>query len=533
MAYGAPHAARAALPGGLVVLAALAFGAPPCGAVVQLPPGFYAQIVETRFRDPTSLAFLPDGRALLTEQRTGKIRMVVNRHLAATDPVLVVPDVEGSEGERGLVGIAVDPRWPDSPYVYLFHTRVGEAMRLVRYQASGDLSNPDGELLTFEDPLILIDDIPDTHPSHNGGALRFGPDSCLYVAIGDDVTPCHAADSSALRGQILRLEVRGLPATGGPPPARDLLTPPDNPFVASPDSNARLVFAYGLRNPFRFHIDPEHGTVFVADVGEAEFDELDVVEPGDFLGWPWREGPLVRPREECPEPGGEGTCLSRGPLVALPHATSGWSAIVSAGPYWPVPGGEANWPPEYCALRGDLFYADFYEGFLRRLTWSGSAWEPAPPVPGQPDTVNWATGLVTPCDFQVGPDGALWWVAYSDAVAGIGTGSLHRIGYRGTTTGVETREPRHSPLSVAPNPFHATTTLRFALDTTREVRLEIFGLAGRLKRRLLDGVLPAGHQSVSWNGVDGYGRPVPPGLYLARLSCDGAVLGTTRVLRVQ
>ncbi len=106
----------------------------------------------------------------------------------------------------------MDPRWPAEPYVYAYYTRIGERARLVRYRASGDVSDPDGESLALQSPVLLIDDIRDTFFSHNGGSLRFGPDQHLYLSLGDDLTLCNTQDSTSLRGQILRL---------GPSPFRD------------------------------------------------------------------------------------------------------------------------------------------------------------------------------------------------------------------------------------------------------------------------------------------------------------------------
>src|SRR5262249_35094342 len=149
-------------------------------------------VVVGQLAQPTSLAFLPDGRVLFTEQRSGQVRLVVNGHIAATDPVVTVPNLVNSGNEQGLLAIAIDPAWPAKPYVYLYHDRTGNRLRLVRYEASGDLGNPSGENLTLANPYLLIDDIPDNASNHNGGSLRFGPDGMLYLSIGEDADACSA-----------------------------------------------------------------------------------------------------------------------------------------------------------------------------------------------------------------------------------------------------------------------------------------------------------------------------------------------------
>jgi glucose/arabinose dehydrogenase len=202
----------------------------------------------TGLTEPTSMAFLPDGRLLITERRTGKVRLFVGGHIAASDPVLVVPGLIANTYERGLQGVAVDPGWPQRPYVYLYYNRAGGFCRLVRYRAAGDLSDPAGESLALGDSLLLLDDIPDNNGDHNSGCLRFGPGDHLFVSLGDDEFLCGAADSTSLRGAILRLDVSRLPDGPGGQVPRALITPAMNPLVAA-DSIARLVWAYGMRNP--------------------------------------------------------------------------------------------------------------------------------------------------------------------------------------------------------------------------------------------------------------------------------------------
>ena len=125
-------------------LACILMCAAPAGAQVLLPLGFVNDTLFTGLSEPTSMAFLPDGRLLITEQRSGKLKLFVNGHIAAGDPVIVVPDLLSNTYERGFQGVAVDPDWPLRPYVYLYYNRVGGFCRLVRYTASGDLSDSAG-----------------------------------------------------------------------------------------------------------------------------------------------------------------------------------------------------------------------------------------------------------------------------------------------------------------------------------------------------------------------------------------------------
>lgn len=512
------------------VAAALALPthATPAPAAVSLPTNFVDDTLVTGINLPTSMAFLPDGRLLFTEQYTGNVRMVVNGHIASTDPVYIVPSMNVGGYERGLEGIAVDPAWPTRPYVYLCYTRQGGTIRIERYTATGDLANASGENLVLGSPLTLIGDIPDQNPTHQAGCLRFAPDGMLMVSLGDDDLQCPAQDSTSLRGCILRLKVNTLPAGGGPQVLRSAITPSNNPLSTS-DSNAKLVFAYGFRNPWRMQIDRGTSRLFVADPGEDIAEELDQVPAGANAGWPYREGTHVR-TPSCPEPGGVGANTYLAPIVNLDRGPVN-TVIQVAGVYRPAAGGTANWPSSYT---GDLFYGEFYSGFLRRLRLSGGTWVPGPSAPGQPDATNWATGLQSMSDFQIGPDGSLWWLEQSPTFTPL-DGSLHRIRWTGAPPPPPPPPPAAGALRLTPMPFALTTEITFTLTTPVPVFLTIHDLSGRTVRRLLWSVVPTldtdGTARVSWDGTNGDGHHLPAGMYFARLEAGGAIQ-TARLVRI-
>lgn len=512
-------------------LASLVAFATPARSAVIVPAGFVDDTLVTGLDQPNSMAFLPDGRLLVTETKSGKIRMIVGDHVAASDPLAIVPDLQGNGYEQGLQGIDVDPGWPARPYVYVFYNRFGEKIRLIRYTASGDLDNPTGESMSLGDSLLIVDDFPDDHPNHNAGCLRFGPGGYLFVSLGDDETICAARDSSSLHGAILRLDVSNLPAGSGGPVLRSLITPATNPLTTT-NANAKLVWAYGFRNPWRYGIDDATGAIYSADVGESTMEEIDEVSPGDFCGWPWREGTAVILRTQCPEPGGSGANTFKLPIVAMTRGID-LTAFVCAGMYRPVTGGANNWPPGYSGFYGDVFYGEYYSGVLRRLKKLNGVWNPAAAVYGQPDPDDWATGLVSASDFRVGPDGSLYWLAQFDPNFAPVTGSLQRIRYVGGITSVpETAQPAR-PLASAPNPFARATELSFRMPARQPVRFFVYDVAGRRVRRLFEGDAPAGESRLSWDGRDDLGAEVAPGLYLARLERGNAPPQSVRLLRLR
>jgi len=499
----------------------LMFAAPAAFAQATLPTDFVDAPVVSGLSEPANLCFLPDGRLLLVEQHAALVRLVVNGAIAAPDPVLAVPNVRTDSGERGLLGVAVDPGWPARPYVYLYYDySLTATNRLARFTATGDLAFAGTGGITL-DPASRYDvltTLPDNANNHNGGTVRFGTDGMLYLALGDDAIGCNAQNKAVLAGKILRLDVRSLPPGPGGPAPRALLTAAGNPFAASPDSNTRLVWAYGLRNPYDFHVDAATGELFVADVGESEYEELDRVTTGGLnFGWPFWEGP-VRHTVSCAVVDSSGGFVP--PIYWHPHNTSGSAAVMGGLVYHRPPGATTPFPIAY---EGDVFVSDVYEGFLRRLKRSGSTWSVAP-APGQPDPADWALQFTYVPDYEIGPDGAIWysklWTNYPQP-----DGQVRRI-VSTSPLAVELPAPGAAGLALAqpwPSPAHGEARIAFALDRARFVRLTVLDLAGRRVRALVGGeLLSPGPHEQRWDGRDDGGAPVPAGIYLVRLESAGA-----------
>ena len=500
--------------GGLPLLLAGAAG----GAAGVVPTNFTDSPVLSGLRFPVGMTSLPDGRVLFTEQFTARIRLIVNGALSASDPVCTVPDVRNNPGsEQGLLGIAVDPGWPTRPYVYVHYDAASSAtIHIARFTASGDVAFTGNGALTIDPATrrdILIT-IPDNASNHNGGTLRFGPDGMLYDSVGEDAVPCAAQDTTALQGKILRLDVSAVPAGAGGPPAPSVITPADNPFVLSPNANERLVWTLGLRNPFRFAIDADR-TLFVADVGDASWEEIDRIPAGGLdMGWPLFEGHATH-GTVCPGVSGAGMT---GPIYDFPHG--GGSYAVIGGPVYRPPGCAPNGTNFPTAYGGDYFFSEYYHGFLRRLKGAGGSWALAPPEPGQPNTTDWGSGFDAVSDWMVGCDAALWYCRQAVGFAD-NTGEIRRIVYTGTA-GVPpvTLAPRFQP--PWPSPARGAVSLSWSLARSATVSLDIFDLRGeRVRRVVRRAIQGAGEHTETWDGRDERGEAAPAGLYLARLRVDG------------
>jgi glucose/arabinose dehydrogenase len=232
---------------------------------------------------PVSIAFSPDngGKFFFTEKNNGRVRIFDQGALRPTPFTTVA--VVGS-GEQGLLGVALHPDYPDSPFVYIFYTRSSDAWNVVvRYRDSASIG--------VQPVTILVN--PHTASNHNGGNIHFGPDRKLYVTLGDNASSGNSQDSSAtnLHGKILRLNFDGS-------------TPFDNPW---PD---KKFWSVGHRNSFDFTFDAQTGKMYCSENGPSCDDELNRVPRGANMGWPiegncaYTNNPTyVRPLYYFPGPG--------------------------------------------------------------------------------------------------------------------------------------------------------------------------------------------------------------------------------------
>ena len=477
----------------------------PSFAQATLPPNFEDHRIVGGLSTPTGMAALPDGRVLVTEQLTARIRLIVNGALSSVDPVVTVPGVRNDDFFRGLLGIAVDPRWPSSPYVYVHFAATNGKLMISRFTAAGDLAFSGNGALTI-DPATRYDLFTDLYDAaHNGGALRFGPDQMLYASVGDSIhSSCAAQNLATLRGVVLRLEIRNLPAGAGGPPARSLITPPDNPFVTNPNLNARLVWVRGLRNPFRFQIDRTNGVLFISDVGEGAWEEIDRAQGGGHnFGWPLFEGPS--PFRSCPGVSGTG-------LTSPIHAYSDGMSVIGAGATIAPPvrrrDSRACTKGASSSATTTMERCDASSGAVRAGR-SRQRWRTA-----ELHRLGIGHGRVS--DYLMAPDGSLWYCRQSVDFAA-NTGMIRRIVYSGV---LATDDP---PMGVGllrayPSPSSAGLDLTNGLPARAIADLMVFDLAGREVRCLESrGEREAGMHRVHWDGRASDGRRRAPGVYLVRL----------------
>lgn len=264
---------------------------------VQLPdPGLFDwQLMVSGLRSPVGLANSRDGSGrLFVVEQSGRIRVVKDYELLA-EPFLDISGKVSCCGERGLLGLAFHPQYSQNGLFFVNYTGLEGGTVIARFEASGnnlDQADPASEvrLLVVEQP----------YPNHNGGGIAFGPDGYLYIALGDGGSGGdphgNAQNTSSLLGKLLRLDVNQ---------AEGYAIPPDNPFASG--SGAPEVWAYGLRNPWRFSFDPLTGDLFIGDVGQNSWEEIDYLPAGHSgaanFGWNYREG--AHPYGDNTSPGSE------------------------------------------------------------------------------------------------------------------------------------------------------------------------------------------------------------------------------------
>lgn len=353
---------------------------------------------------PTDLAFLPGGRALVTT-KTGNIWLFADNAMHSLGSI---PNVHPS-GERGLLSIAADPGFTRNGYVYVYYLHTAGHGRLERFTCTGDLASPNSATLAMSaaSGRLIIGPLPDATPHHKGGSLRFGPDGMLFMSIGDDGNPCDAQDVHSQRGCLLRMDVSGLsPAARQTAPTYLEVDPGDNP-MSGDNGFCSLLIAHGLRNPFRMEIDPQSGDIFLGDVGADLEEELSVYSYSrgalklTNFGWPWREGLTAGPYA-C---SGTPPAGMRDPITT---ELNGAADSIMAGALYRNGGGSFDFGSEY---EGNLFYMDWFQGYTRRIApGPAGAWGPAAAAAGQPSPSNWAQLMPWSAALRQGPDGALWFV---------------------------------------------------------------------------------------------------------------------------
>lgn len=321
----------------------------------------------TGLSSATAMAQAPDGRWFVAQQG-GALRVVKNGVLLTPPFTSLVVD---STGERGLIGVALHPDFATNGWIYLYHTTPenGTHNRIVRVTA-----NPPTSDTVSAGSTVIIAELPALGATnHNGGAMHFGADGKLYVAVGENAVQANSQDLNTPLGKMLRFNDDGT-------------IPADNPFCTTAATLRCAIWAYGLRNPYTFAMQPGTGRPYINDVGAGTWEEINIGAAGANYGWPATEGPTTAAGVTAP-------------LFAYRHSDTvppgtgpgGFftGCAITGGAFYPDSG------PFPTAYRGGYFFADFCSQWIGRFDLANGA--------------AYAFGAVgdSPVDLRVGADGAL------------------------------------------------------------------------------------------------------------------------------
>lgn len=458
------------------------------------------------FSQPVFLTHSGDGsHRLFVVEQSGIIRVFPNDASATTSAVFL--DIRSrvtSGGEMGLLGLAFHPEFPDSGFFYVnYTTSVNGPRRTIisRFSVNAgtpDQADPNSEfiLMQFNQPFS----------NHNGGMLQFGPDGMLYISTGDGGSANDPSGNGqslmTLLGKILRIDVDRRQGD------LNYAIPADNPFVGAGNGVREEIFAYGLRNPWRFSIDAESGQIWAGDVGQNRIEEIDRIEKGRNYGWNRMEG------SDCFDPQNPNNppanCDTSG--LTLPVVDYGRSLGNS------VTGGyiyRGSLRPEFA---GAYIYGDFGSGRLFLLRYENGM------VTADSMLIDTNFGIAS---FGTDENDELYLVSLLD-------GRIYRFTANPATSISETgSEPNRFLLHQNyPNPFNPSTQIEFTLNRASKIRLDIYNLLGEKIATLLDDDFPQGSFRAVWSGRDDAGQPVPSGVYLYAIK-SGAVRQVKKMLLIK
>ncbi len=398
---------------------------------------------------PVNIKHAGDARLFVVEQE-GFIRIVNTDGSLITTPFLDIESQVGGSGtigdERGFLGLAFHPNFATNGFFYVNYTNTSGNTVVSRFTVSGsnaNLANTNSEqiILTINQPA----------GNHNGGDMAFGSDGMLYISSGDgggsgDPTD-KGQDLSSLLGKILRIDVDN--ASGG----NNYAIPSNNPFISDPAALDEI-WAYGVRNPWKFSFDRQTNDIWIADVGQGGFEEINMMPStmaGLNYGWRCYEGN---------NPFNTGGCANMNtmtfPIATLAHSSTSFCSIT---------GGYRYRGAQYPGFQGLYFFADYCSNEIGTLTENGSTWNLSltPPFNGN----GWVA-------FGEDVNGELY-------IAGINSSTIYKI----KDATLSTDNTLFSNFKMFPNPAKTVLNLVFTNRTTPET-ITLYDVQGRAVKKVKD-----------------------------------------------
>ncbi len=434
------------------------------------------------FDAPVDIQHAGDGtnRLFVVEQK-GVIQVFPNDSLVNTSEVFLdLTDKVLYGGEQGLLGLAFHPNYEQNGYFYVDYTTDNPRRTVIsRFSVSQDNPNnadPNSELeiLSVQQP----------YSNHNGGQVVFGPDGYLYISFGDGGSANdpdgNGQNRTTLLGSIIRIDV------DNPDSGMNYGIPDDNPFVGNNNDWREEIYAYGLRNVWRFSFDPETDKLWAADVGQNAYEEIDLIEKGGNYGWNIMEGlHCFNPSSNCDQTGLEL------PIWEYSHSDPNGGQSITGG--YVYRGKEAS------ELYGGYVYGDF----VTQRIW---VFFPL----GNPTNMmifnNTGQAITT---FGTDENDELYFGSFSN-------GKIFK--FQGTPMSVNDEgklDINYRLDQNYPNPFNPNTIISFSLARAEKVKIEVFNSIGEKVEEIYNDVADSGLHRLSWNAKD-----LTSGVYYLKLTSD-------------
>lgn len=405
--------------------------------ILQAQPVIDLELFASGFSSPVEMVHAGDDRFFVVE-KNGVIKILNSNGTTNADPFLdisgIVIDPTGANDERGLLGLAFHPDYANNGYFYVNYINNAGNTQVSRFSVTGDpeIADPGSEL-----PII---DYNQPFQNHNGGCLRFGPDGYLWIASGDGGSggdPGNRAQNTALLlGKLLRIDV------DNPGGGNNYGIPADNPFAGSVN-DAEEIWAYGLRNPWKFAFDADNNEVWIADVGQGDVEEINRqshTAAGLNYGWRCYEGSVPFNTTGCP------------PVGDLTFPEAEYSSSSGSG-NCSVTGGYVYRGSMYPGLTGLYFSADLCSGRIFTVDQAG-------------DIENQGSFGGTWVSFGEDINGELY-------IMDIG-GDIYRI----EDDNLSVPDLEANPVILSPNP--ATSMIRLQTANSEIAKVVIYGIDGSL-----------------------------------------------------
>lgn len=463
----------------LIGLLFIISGCKQATAQLQIMPAF----PNLSFEQPVDFQYPNDGsNRLFVVSQPGTIYVFENNNnVTAKKVFLDIRDKVLFGGEQGLLGLAFHPDYKNNGYFFINYTTSNPRRTVVsRFKVSS--TDPDAADRSSELILFTVDQ---PYSNHNGGQTSFGPDGYLYISLGDGGSggdpQNYAQNLRSLLGKILRIDVNNRSGN------LNYSIPNDNPFKGNTNNLREEIYAFGLRNVWKFSFDLPTGKLWAADVGQNAWEEINIIENGKNYGWRIMEGNhCFNPPSDCNK-----TNLTM-PVWEYGRGDQGGYSIT---------GGYVYRGTSASALKGKYIYGDFVSGNIWSLELAGS---------NATNKLLFSTNHSI-STFGLDQNNELYFANYS-------TGRLYKFNGTATKVGLNSLPHLYKLYQNYPNPFNPTTNISFEIPREGYTSLKVYDTLGTEVITLLDEYKSAGYYNVPFNARATEKSPLPSGIYFYSLN---------------